>query len=251
MKAAQSSKLKAQRKKLKILIFALLLSAFIFQLSAYCAEDDISTAEKLFLEGRYERAIEETDRIIDARCRRRDEVYYLKGLSELKAKRFKDARESFEYILSRYQRSARTFEAHLGIADSYFLEGNIGQALKLYNDILNKFPDDRNVALARQRIENCSRRPDFKPPEIPRGESGQFISVQVGCFKNKKNAERLTQKLSRAGYDSYIETPTGAGERLYRVKVGRLKSDGEARGLAARLNGDGYKTKICNDAVSE
>jgi len=229
--------------------FALLLFAFCFQLSAYCAEADISTAEKLFLEGRYEKTIEETGRLIDARCRRRDEVYYLKALSELKAKRFKDARESFEYILSRYQRSARTFEAHLGIADSYFLEGNIDQALRIYNDILNKFPADKNISLARQRIENCSKRPDFKPPEIPRGESSQFISVQVGCFKNKKNAERLTQKLSRAGYDSYIETPTGAGERLYRVKVGRMKSDGEARELSTRLNGDGYKTKICNDTV--
>lgn len=282
------------RFRVLIASFVFLLITYNLQLTTYCAELDISTLEKLFLEGRYEKAIEIADELIDARTHHRDEIYYLKALSELKANRFAGARQSFERILSRYQRSARSLDAQVGIGDSYFLEGNIRQALKIYNELAELFPDDKNLPAVFYRIGNCysklgedgkaksyfekarnaspfsfevksrsgteapgnpaegsGRTPDIKPGGIPRSETGQFISVQVGSFRNKKNATRLTQKLSRSGYDSYLETPAGFGETLYRVKVGRLKSGEEANVLASRLNADGYRTKICNDVVCE
>jgi cell division septation protein DedD len=75
--------------------------------------------------------------------------------------------------------------------------------------------------------------------------TGQALSVQVGSFKNRRNADKLAQKLTASGYDVRIEIPVAAGDKVYRVKVGRVSSRGEAEALKARLEAAGYSTKIC------
>lgn len=241
-------------KKLLFFNFALWFLIFTFAFSLYSyADTDIAVVEKPFMEGRYERAIYEADRLIDERVRQRQEVYYLKGLSELKLGRFNDARQDFQVIISRYSKTNRVFDAYLGIGDSYFLEGNHGAAIKAYKEIKEKFPSNKNIALVDARLSDC--RPAsaggsaLPAVEMPQGEPKGYISVQAGSFKNKRNAERLSAKLSAAGYESYVEFPAGAGDRLYRVKVGRLKSKADAESIASRLNRDGYRTKICDDSL--
>src|SRR3989338_10663257 len=95
-------------------IFILLFSAFIIQPSASCAEPAKATSayiEKLFLEGKYERVVNEAG-----------DLYYIKGLAHLKLNKFKDARESFKKVMSRAARSKDIFDAYIGIGDAYFLE---------------------------------------------------------------------------------------------------------------------------------
>jgi len=241
---------KRQEHKLKsTLIAAVILSAIILS-SAY-AESDISAVERPFLEGQYDRAERAAQGLIDQRSRQRYELYYLKGLSELKLHKFQEARESFETIISKYPASNRVFDAYLGIGDSYMLEGNTAEAAKAYNDIIMRFPKDENIALVKDRlaVETIPVSTDLKPNVIPRNESKGYISVQAGCFKNRRNAESLSKKLNACGYESYVELPMGSGDKLYRVKVGRLNSKEEAETIAAKLRRDGYKTKICG--VSE
>lgn len=240
--------------KRSLIFIFVLFSALSFQMPAYCAESEIVSAETAFLEGKYDKAIYEAKRLIDARSRNRDELYYIKGLSELKIGKFDDARQSFEDLLSKYQRSRRTFDAHVGIGDSYLLEGNRSEAVKRYKEVLIKFPNDKNICIVQQKIKEAET-PDsvstpkssFMTPEIPRSEQGSAISVQVGSFKNKRNAEHMSQKLHSAGYESFVEIPTGPGDRLYRVKVGRLNSRQDAEALASRLRKSGYKVRICGD----
>ncbi len=266
--------------KMIITLVFILLSAAGFQPSAYCAESEIMEAEKAFLEGHYEKAINESGRLIDARSRQRDELYYLKGLSELKLNKFNDSRKTFETLLSKYPRSKRGLDARLGIGDAYFLEGRYNEAGKEYNTALSAFPKDKNISVVYQKLGECSKkigtddktrvpvlsnlpmqaqaggsavesnftsRTSFVPQEVPRGEQTSVITVQVGSFKNKRNAENMSQKLHRLGYESFVEIPTGAGDRLYRVKVGRLNSHQEAETLASRLKKSGYKVKICGN----
>lgn len=257
-------------------------------------------AERLFLDERYDGVILEANALIDARSSQRDEIYYLKGLSELKLNRFKDARQSFDYIKERYPNSKRAFDAYLGTGDAYLLEGDAGKALGSYNEMMSRFSGDRNISVVYSRLGDCYTRlglrdkaeeyfnkakkaapssfevkkgptlenvPAFSSPaqpvsapapvpmptsspkpkseDMPRVESGQPISVQVGCFKNKRNAERLSQRLVKAGYESFVEIPVTMHDKLYRVKVGRVKSKDEAEALAARLKRAGYNTKIC------
>lgn len=205
----------------------------IIMASEYCAAE--ISIEKLFLEEKYEKVIAEADRRIDARSSGRDELYYLKGLSELKLGRFNDARRSFEYILSEYSRSKRVFEANLGIGDAYMIEGNSQRAIKIYEEMLEKYPKDDNISAVRQRIE---RRRGRAEPDNSRG-----IYIQAGCFKNRSNAEKLSMKLSDEGYKSHVEPSAGG---LYRVKIGRYPSKEDARAAAARLKQKGYAAGICN-----
>lgn len=214
------------------------------------ADSDISAVERPFLEGQYDKACRAAQDMIDQRSRQRYELYYLKGLSELKLNKFRDARESFQNIISRYPGSNRVFDAYLGIGDSYMAEGNTQEAVNIYNDVMARFPKDKNIALVKDRLASKAIHavPDLKPNVVPRSESKGYISVQAGCFKNRRNAESLSRKLAGRGYESYVELPTGSGDKLYRVKVGRLDSQVEADAIAAKLRRDGYKTKICNSS---
>jgi len=209
------------KKKFYLLILAFGFSATLTTVT-YAEGRGTAYVDKLFLEGRYEKVIGEADKLIDAGTGRKDELYYLKGLSELKMNRFNRARQSFEYILSRYPGSKTAFDAAVGIGDTYFLEGNLESAVKAYNEVSKKFPRDSNIVIIRQRIENCRAKPysNITPRMIPKGESKDMAAVQMGCFKNKKNAERLCRKLAAEGRKSYVEMPEG-GDRLYRVKVRR------------------------------
>jgi tetratricopeptide (TPR) repeat protein len=250
-------------------VFSIVLISALYTASSY-ADSEISQLEKYFLEGRYERAVNEAESLIGSRSRRREEVYYLKGLSELKLKRFGDARQSFQKILDRYPGSEKAFDAYVGIGDSYLLENRASSALKEYNEAAFRFPKNSNIVTIYSRMSDCyaklgdrekeeeySRkakgisgriRGPAEPREIPRGETG-YISVQVGSFKNKKNAEKLMDKLSSGGFESYLEIPVGSGDRLYRVKVGRFRSMDSAEALSAKLKARGYATRICSDNI--
>ena len=217
-----NSGVRVQGTGFRVKLLACFISCAILACYAEAETHDAAYVDKLFLEGRYEKAMEEAGKLIDAGAGRKDELYYLKGLSELKTNRFNRARQSFEYILSRYPGSKTAFDAAVGVGDTYFLEGNSESAVKAYNEVLKKFPRDSNIVIARQRIENCRAKPCFNitPGMIPKGESRDIAAVQMGCFKNKKNAERLCRKLAAEGRKSYVEMPEG-GDRLYRVKVRR------------------------------
>ena len=243
-----------------ISIFTLLIT-YNLQLTTSFAEADIAVVEKPFMEGRYDRAAYEAQRLIDERAGQRHEIYYLKALSELKLNKFNEARQGFEAIISKYPQSSRVFDAYVGIGDAYFLEGNTDKAIKTYSEIKERFPSDKNIALVDSRLNDCHK--NIVPAEIPQNEpaprvssgpipssveaSKGYISVQAGCFKSKRNADALSSRLTAAGYQSHVELPLAAGDRLYRVKVGRFKSRAEAEGLAVKLKRTGYKTKICDE----
>ena len=274
-----------------ILVLPLALGCGLWAMSCFLSPNawaDMASVEKLFLEGRYEQTVSVADKLIDRGARGKDELYYLKGLSQLKLKRFEDARQSFERLLSKYPRSKRIFGANVGIGDSYLLESNPDKAIKIYDDILSRFPNDKNVGVLYDRLaysykkignearaeeysaklnaasplsfeassnEGPSRRSspararepvsNFTARKAVSGVSVGNNCVQIGCFKNKKNAEKLRKKLKKEGYDNYIELSGASDDKLYRVKVGRFTTQEEAQSLANRLKRDGYSTKIC------
>ena len=258
--------------RVKILIFL----TFILPCTLSYADPEktsIAQAEKLFLEGRYEKVIQEADRLIDSGSSRISELYYLKGLSLLKSDRFKEARINFEKIISKFPRSKRTFDSHIGIGDSYFLEGDMRLAIRAYQDILDRYPNDKNISVVYYKLGNCFKNigsndkaqecfgkvkelaplsfeakmtTDFVSRKIQQNKTNEYFSVQAGSFKNKKNAERLTYKLFKEGFDSFIEMPGNlTGDRLYKVKVGKFGSREEAGALASKLRNLGYATKLC------
>ncbi len=271
---------------------SVLFCACVFLLGASpagAARANFASAERAFLEGHYDSALGEADMMLRSGSGQKDEIYYLKGLCQLKVQRFEDARTSFDYIISKYSWSKRLFDAYMGRGDSYLLQGSAGSALGAYNDMLNRFPGDRNLVIVYQRLAACYGKfglpdkarfyadkakrlaplsfeagavpqmsmtaavmktpaaapvPDLAAVKAARAARDEGLSVQVGVFKNKRNADRLVRKLADAGYEARVEIPVAARDKLYRVKVGAPASKTEAERLASRLVRDGYKTKI-------
>lgn len=261
-----------------------------------CAERaNFARAEKAFLEGRYDAAVHEAESLISANTGQKDELYYLKGVSQLKLGKFADSRASFDYIIKKYSWSKKLFDAYLGKGDSYLLAGDAGNALGVYNEMAVRFQGDRNMAIVHQRMSACYarlglkdkaalyaakaqseaplsfesrsvpqasavppaqaapaavrpadtvRQPDAAPPKAASAGTDDRFSVQVGVFKNKRNADRLARNLARAGYEARVEIPVAAQDKLYKVKIGRLATKAEADDLASRLIRAGYKTRI-------
>ena len=245
------------------------------------ASTSAERAEELFLEGRYDKALIEADKAIDTDSGKKYELYYLKGLSDIKLGKFIEARREFEYVIDRYPRSGRALDSHIGVGDAYFLEGNTQGALRSYKAAADVFPDDKNIIVVRQRITDCMTRSSSterpkeyvraKPVEaqresvnfvpktkagecveprlqkaVSRDKTGQF-SIQVGSFKSRLNAYKLASKLSARRYEARVESPAGLSDKVYRVKVGRISSKEEAEKLAARLKCEGYPIRVCQE----
>jgi tetratricopeptide (TPR) repeat protein len=270
----------------------LLISAIIFiaaRASYASSRVDFFAVEKLFLEGKYDVVIRESAALIRAGSSKRDELYYLIALCELKTGKFKGARDSFNFIISQYTWSKRLFDARLGLGDSYLLEGEHRKALDIYNEIIRRYPKDKNIAIVYARLSACytaigdhnkvnqcmnivkslapysfeakavmavqalpsRQKPEQiispQPVSAPKGK----CSVQVGSFKNKRNADRLARKLAGQGYDSYVVIPVSSDDKFYRVKVGHLNSKYDALCLSSRLISDGYRVTVCAEDVSE
>lgn len=268
----------------KIFLVAIIVIFIITQASFAASRANLSRIERLFLEGKYDTVVSESDTLIDSGSGNKDELYYLKGLSELKTKRFSSARVSFNQIIVKYRWSKKAFDAHLGLGDSYLLEGDNAKSLDVYNEMVSRYPSDKNIAIVYSRLSSCyagmglREKADLyadmakkKAPlsfeakstpvvnPVPKasissvsfGAGTGGYSVQIGSFKNKKNADKLAQKLAACGYVSYVAVSVSPGDKFYRVKIGKVGSKNEASKLASRLRSEGYGAKICADAICE
>jgi len=71
-----------------------------------------------------------------------------------------------------------------------------------------------------------------------RGVKSKKITIQVGSFKNKKDADALVSMLSRDNYNAYVMQFNLKGSRWYRVRVGVYETAAIASRVAAKLERD-------------
>lgn len=78
-----------------------------------------------------------------------------------------------------------------------------------------------------------------RPPKEPIKKATEkeipFYSAQVGAFKNIENAEAITERLKKNGYDAFIHSITRGNEKVHRVLVGKFEEKKEAEKLASTL----------------
>ncbi|MDD5174763.1 MAG: SPOR domain-containing protein [Candidatus Omnitrophica bacterium] len=266
-----------------ILMFTVLFTGRSY---AKATVENLSQVEKIFLQGKYDRVISESGKLIDAGAHGREELFYLKGLSQIQLARFRDARRTFEYMVERYPKGKRAFDGYIGIGDASFLEGKYAESISGYNDALTNFPDHKNAAIVYYKIGSAYHKlgseekakeyfdkvkngsplsfesrmiPDdlksssatgttksyFRFDASKESDTGSYFYVQAGYFKSRNNAEGLTEKLKRKGYNSYLATQIKNNTTFYKVKVGRFNTRSEAEAEAAKLKSDGYKTRVC------
>jgi DNA-binding response OmpR family regulator len=71
------------------------------------------------------------------------------------------------------------------------------------------------------------------PEKRPAGKV--IYSIQIGAFKNEKNAGVLAKQFKEKGYDAFVETVPKDKETLYRVLIGKFENRKEAGRLAGEI----------------
>jgi tetratricopeptide (TPR) repeat protein len=223
-------------KRLSLIAIAVFLSFFL-ALSGICAPEDLfDDINALILRDEYQQAANKCAKILSGRygSSQKSKAHYLLGLCFLKLGDYDQARKHFNYILNWYSKSKYGDDASLGLADSYLLAGERDQAAKLYKKFLREHPHSDLISIARNHLERCTK-----------GESlnNSYFSVQVGCFANKDNAQKLRDKLAQRGYRAYVLKVSS--DNLHHVRVGKFSTRLQAEFLEQQLKSEGYSTKVC------
>ncbi len=76
-----------------------------------------------------------------------------------------------------------------------------------------------------------------------RETAGVTYSVQVGAFRQRREAEVMAERLKAKGYTGFIEPPA-AGSEFFLLKVGRFDSRADAVAMQLRLKKDGINSFV-------
>jgi cell division septation protein DedD len=100
------------------------------------------------------------------------------------------------------------------------------------------YADEGAAEQARGQIEATVAGVDPVVRELDTGGAGEDragLSVQVGSFASRNNADRLTARLRSAGYDAFMHGEESAGRTIWRVRVGSFAERADADALLERL----------------
>jgi len=220
--------------------------------------------EKAFMEGDYEEVVRISKSYSMHRSKINDELEYMTGRALLKLGRLDEARNCFTRVVNYSNRDDLLDESYLGLADSYYLEGDYRKATEHYEKVLRYFPDSDDKPAVYYRLGECYGKsgnkpgsiesydkivrlfPDSLEAKILKGERSSSItySVQVGSFKKWGNAKKLHDELRGKGFDVNIHTTVAGPSRFYRVRVGQYGKLSDAEDMARDLRNKGYPVKI-------
>jgi tetratricopeptide (TPR) repeat protein len=228
---------------LRIIAAGVLCLSFCFLPKAYAYNKKLDLAVKLMLEKKYYEALDEcyrNERFVSGYDK--SELYFVQGQCLMSLDNYSDAREVFKKAASK-AKGQLWIKVYMGIADSFFMEKRYDDAISVYEQLLEKNDSDFRAALLYKIGKSFQRKgkwakSDFyfdklkkEYPEsfewslVERSSvGGNFFTIQVGCFSNKENAQRLSDDLRAKGYDVYITPFQTKTAKLYRVRVGEFVS---------------------------
>tara|TARA_B100000315_G_C14534821_1_gene567925 strand:+ start:309 stop:1037 length:729 start_codon:yes stop_codon:yes gene_type:complete len=239
------------RKFFKLLVFSIIA---IFTFNNVILALSISDAQKEYLFGNYQEAIR-----IAKNIRSSDRSLYFLGLSYIKIGNYQQARGYLRKLLKYYPNSKLYLQGKVKLADTYFLEKDYDSARDIYNDLRERHSSFSATPLVLLRLAQiASRQGQWKEKnsylsvikskyplssemrfvEVLEGY-GDFFTIQVGAFTDKKNALSLKNELS-SKYKIYIVEDN----RVYKVRVGRYKDRYDVEKIAKKLDQEGYPTRI-------
>lgn len=225
-----------------IFISALILNGTCY---ARATVENLAQVEKLFMEGKYERVIKEAGGLIDSGAGGREELFYLKGLSQIQLNEFRDARETLHYMIERYPRGKRAFDGYLGVGDAFFLENKVPEAIASYNEALANFPDHKNAPTVYYKIGAAYRRlgaEDKAREYLDKVKQSSPLSFESRMTPEAPQAIPETAAPAAAKHEYQHQVP-GAGSYYY-VQAGYFKSRANAEKLSAQLKAKGYDSHV-------
>ncbi len=224
----------------------------------------LKKAEEAFIEDDYEEVVRIGDSYPAKGSKINDELEYMEGRALLKLGRFDEARNCFTRVVNHSNRDELLDESYMGLADSYFLEGDYEKAKEHYDNVLRYFPDSDDKPIVYYRLGECCGKlgdktesagfndmlvrlfPDSLEAKMLKGKGSSFVtySVQVGSFTKWSNAKKLNDELKRQAFDVNIYTTVAGQSRFYRVRVGQYDKLSDAEDMARNLRNKGYPVKI-------
>jgi outer membrane protein assembly factor BamD (BamD/ComL family) len=228
----------------------------LFACNAYGAT--LNDAQKDYLNGDYEEALIKAKKLAE-----NDEVLYFLGLTYIKIGNYPQAREYLGKLTKSYSRSKFYEQGLVKFADTYFLEGDFERSRALYEEMEKKYPSSDYLPLIYFRLAQIAAKEGkwadsekytaFLKDNYPNSpemslvatleEAGDFFTIQVGAFAEKKNALELQEELKK-NYSVYIIEEKNGGYTLYKVRVGKFKDRQEAEEIRYRLARQGYPARI-------
>ena len=240
---------------MRIVVLALIFSFSFLSFSFGFSLDD---AQKDYLQGNYEEAIKKA-----AALRENPDNLYFLGLAHIKIGEYQRARGYFRKLIRRFPKSSLYEKGMVRLADTYFLQKEYENAFSLYTDIRKaNFSSDNEPLILLRLAQITSRRGQWqektkyiniiksKYPRCPEmkfvkylDSFGDFFTIQVGAFSERKNALGLADELKQE-YTTYIIEDKKDNFPIYKVRVGRYKKRFEAQKVSKKLLDKGYPARI-------
>ncbi|HNV23773.1 MAG TPA: SPOR domain-containing protein [Candidatus Omnitrophota bacterium] len=195
-----------------------------------------------------------------------DAIEYYLGICYLKQAKYEDAREMFQKVItSSHADNDIRDRSFLGLYDSYYMQENYDQALKVIQEGLQKSLKSNFLSLfyfkyarvslklahwaeAQKYFEKIIKEfPQSFEADLAKEllNEKRYFSVQVGSFKDQLKAQDTMNDLKKKGYYAYLlETADKQKNKFYRVRVGQFSKLDEARKLKSELSQQGYPTQI-------
>ncbi len=149
------------------------------------------------------------------------------------------------------------------LADTYLLQKEYDDAFSLYKKIKEEYITPEIEPLVLLRLSQVASKKGLwqeknkyinliksKHPNSPEMKFvkileslGDFFTVQVGAFSERKNALALADELSQDYYSYIIEDKKGSFP-IYKVRVGKYKDRFEAQKVFNTLMNKGYPAHI-------
>lgn len=209
----------------------------------YTYSSQFNETLEAMLKGDYYDALDQCEFLTQTQAKTiKAEALYLKGTCLMNLDSYANARSIFKEA-ALYATSELLTEVYMGIADSFFMEQEYSKAISVYEQLIDK-ANNKNNYLANlyfklgKSYQRESKWADSKyyfdklEKDFPQSlelkivkdsaVGGNFFTIQVGCFSNKQNAEKLQNDLSSKGYDVFVTPFKTNGEQLYRVRVGEF-----------------------------
>ncbi|MCQ9206138.1 MAG: SPOR domain-containing protein [Omnitrophica bacterium] len=239
------------------LICLILIFIFLFSGQAYSLS--LTDVHKDYIQGNYKRAIRKAHRLPE-----NDESLYFLGLAYIKIENYPRAKLYLRKLVRRFPDSKYYDHAMARLADTYFLKQEYKEAEILYKEIVKRTYNPDNMPLILLRLAQISSRQgkwekkrkylqvikdkfpqssEMKFVKILEGY-GDFFTIQVGAFSEKKNALGLAKELKRKKYKVYVVRDTKGIYPIYKVRVEKFRDRNSAQNVSVKLRRQGYPARI-------
>jgi len=218
------------------------IACFAVCVSAYCYAPALDKAVKLLLENDYYAAIDECNQLERSLIGSdKAELLYVKGECFSSLGKYEKARDFLKQAIN-YAEGEISTKIYIAIADTYFMQHGYDKAISIYKQLLDNNTDYEAALLfklgkAYQRNSKWTKSKYYfnklakkYPQSLEMGivkkssVGGNFFTIQVGCFSNQGNAEKLRKDLLAKGYSVFVTPFQSNGSKLFRVRVGEYVS---------------------------